>query len=116
MKNSIQLPDFYNSNRNDAQFMSIEEVIAGGSIKKVDSAEQEKVDTITPKEAYNLRLLNDEAFEIKVDPVYVEQQLADFRDKLSLLDAQNYDMERGIKEIGSILVRFENRKKLYHHI
>lgn len=115
-KKSIQLPDFYRPGGGNTDFISISEYVETGNIKKVNvDKEKEEVNSITPKEAYSLKLLNNESFEIKVDPAYVDQQLADFKDKLSLLDSQNYDMARGIKEIGSILVRFENRKKYFDH-
>lgn len=65
----------------------------------------------TPKEVYDLKLLHDATFKLNTNPEYVDKQLADFRDKLALVSSEEYDMRNGVKEISSIVVRLENRKK-----
>lgn len=66
---------------------------------------------ITPKGVHEMKLLHDESFMIKTDPVYIEKQLVEFKDKLGLIKAEEYDMRRGVDEIASIIIRLENRKK-----
>lgn len=80
-----------------------------------DGKKEEKKKGITPKEVYTLKLLNAPGFTINCDPKYVEQQISDFKDKLSLLSSEEYDMRKGIAEISSILMRFENRKQYTNH-
>jgi len=65
----------------------------------------------TPKEVYNLKLLNDDSFVLNVDEKYVDEQLTTFKEKLGMIKTQEFDMDRGTIEIGSIVSRFENRKK-----
>ena len=56
-------------------------------------------------------MLNDKSFKLKTDPEYVDGQLKSFKEKLSLIKSEEYDMGRGVKEIASIVSRMENRKK-----
>jgi hypothetical protein len=56
-------------------------------------------------------MLNDLSFKIKADPKYVDEQIEMFKEKLGMIKTQEFDMNRGTTEIGSILSRFENRKK-----
>lgn len=79
-----------------------------GSKKKPEPKIDEK---LTPKKVFELKLLNDEAFKINVDPTYIDKQITDFKEKLNLISAEEYDMRNGIKEISSIKTRMENRKK-----
>jgi hypothetical protein len=67
--------------------------------------------SVTPKKAYDLQMLNNKKFVLKTDAVYVDGQLADFKEKLGMLDATEYDMRNGIDEIASTIIRLENRKK-----
>lgn len=84
--------------------------------KKPKKAEKSEVKVATkvehtPKEVYQLKMLHDQHFVLKTDPIYIEGQLADFKDKLGLIKAEEYDMRRGVEEISSIITRLENRKK-----
>lgn len=74
-------------------------------------AEPPKKEEKTPKDIYKLRLLDDKAFKMKVDPEYVDEQIQMFKDKLAIITDGENDMRRGANEIGSILSRLENRKK-----
>ena len=65
----------------------------------------------TPKDVYKLELLNDKVFELKTNPEYVDKELLNFKDKLNLLKAEEYDMRNGVEEVTSIVMRLENRKK-----
>jgi hypothetical protein len=66
---------------------------------------------LTPKKVYSLEMLHDKAFKINMDPKHVDEQVAAFKEKLALIKTEEYDMRRGTEEIGSILLRMENRKK-----
>ncbi len=79
--------------------------------KSTPKSEIKEEDKLTPKGVFNLKLLNDESFVLKTDPTYVEEQLNTFKDKLSLIKSEEYDMARGTREIASIVSRMENRKK-----
>lgn len=79
--------------------------------KEIKEKEEPKKKEITPKGVFELKLLNDESFKLNTNPEYVEDQLATFKDKLSLIKAEEYDMARGTKEIASMISRMENRKK-----
>lgn len=115
------LPDFSKAGRNEwdglisfSTLNNVGEVI--GAVPKTEvKDEKPKEEPITPKGAFNLKLLNDETFELKTDPEYVESQLVDFKIKLELISSEEYDMRRGVEEIGSIVMRLENRKKYTEH-
>ncbi len=119
-KESKYLPDFYKSfnegfSLNDYEVISdISGKIAGIQKKnkkvKVTEKVEEKV-KLTPKGVYELKLLNDTAFVLNTNPEYVDKQISDFKDKLNLLKSEEYDMRRGVEEVISIVMRFENRKK-----
>lgn len=66
---------------------------------------------LTPKKVYSLEMLHDTAFKINMDPKHVDDQVVAFKEKLALIKTEEYDMQRGTEEIGSILLRMENRKK-----
>lgn len=66
---------------------------------------------LTPKKVYSLGMLHDKAFNVNMEPKYVDEQVASFKEKLALIKSEEYDMRNGTEEIGSILVRMENRKK-----
>jgi len=89
---------------------STNSVTATATTKKPKEEIKEE-DKLTPKGVYNLKLLNDETFVLKTDPAYVDEQLNTFKDKLSLIKSEEYDMARGTREIASIVSRMENRKK-----
>ena len=123
-KTSKYLPDFYKGFAQDdswiplsvASLASTEVVALENKIKKSMTGKKgekkvEKKREFTPKEVYNLQMLNDKSFVMKADPEYVEKQIAEFKDKLGLVSSEEYDMRRGVEEISSVLVRLENRKK-----
>lgn len=84
-------------------------VAVGPTDKAKEAAPEEKKPT--PKEVYELKTIHDGEFKLNVDPEYVDAQLADFRDKLTLVSSEEYDMRRGVTELTSIVLRLENRKK-----
>lgn len=114
MQESKFLPDFYKGFEGSnpisiASFTSATmEVLPPGSKKET---ENQNVKRSTPKEIHELKLLHDRTFKLRVDEGYVDGQLSTFKDKLALIKSEEYDMARGVKEIGSIVVRLENRKK-----
>lgn len=77
-------------------------------IKKIDDSGEKKV---TPKDVYELKMLHDTAFKIKTDPEYIDNQVEDFKERLNMLNTEDYDMRSGLKEVASIVGRLENRKK-----
>ncbi len=103
-----------------SSFIAISEVVATSNPELIDlnkkvekTQEPKKIQSRqhTPKEVYQLKMLHDQAFILKTDPAYVDQQLIDFKDKLGLIKSEEYDMRRGVEEISSIIQRLENRKK-----
>lgn len=78
-------------------------------------AEKKEAKKLTPKKVYSLQMLYDKEFTVNMDPKYVDEQIKQFKDKLSLIKAEEYDMRRGTEEIASVLVRMENRKKYAKH-
>ncbi len=79
----------------------------GEKPKPVEKPKEE----LTPKGIYKLKMLNDEGFKMKTDPVYLDEQIDTFKEKLGMIKKTDWDMNRGTTEIASILKRFENRKK-----
>lgn len=78
--------------------------------KKVEKKPEPKIE-LTPKGIHELKLLNDDAFKIKTDPTYIDEQLESFKEKLSMIKMKDFDMNNGTVEIASIISRLENRKK-----
>lgn len=76
---------------------------------KKTSSKKEKAG-ITPKRVYDMQMLHDKGFKVNMDPKYVDGQIADFKAKLGLMKNPKYD-HMAQSEIGSILIRMENRKK-----
>jgi len=74
---------------------------------KVKPKEREK---LTPKRVYELQMLHDKAFKVNMDVAYIDKQIAEFKEKLDVMKDPKYN-HRGSDEIGSILLRLENRKK-----
>lgn len=66
---------------------------------------------LTPKGVYEGKFLNDDTFKLNTNEKYVDEQLADFKEKLALIKSEEYDMANGVDEISSIIQRLENRKK-----
>lgn len=111
-KESKYLPDFMESNNEDSIFSSVITLQEVGGEKKTKKPKAEKPKpSRTPKDVYNLKMLHDKAFKLNTDPAYVDKQIADFKAKLDLISKEEYDMRRGVKEISSIVLRMENRKK-----
>lgn len=118
---SKYLPDFYSGWNSDAtsifaNYVSVESITGISSTKTKKKLAKKKVDRpisvrFTPKGVYEMKMLNDENFKLNTDPEYVEKQLGDFKDKLTLIKSEEYDMRHGLDEISSIVVRLENRKK-----
>lgn len=82
---------------------------------KAEAAKEETPPPPSPKEIFHLRTLNDEGYKIKTDDAYVDSQIQSFEDKLRLVSSEEYDMRRGVQEIGSILTRLKNRKLYAEH-
>lgn len=115
---SKYLIDFYQftNSQNDSPFSDYVITSVGTGSVAVPIAKQKEPKTeadtkITPKGVYQAKLLNDETFELKTDPAYIDEQLADFKDKLGMVKSEEYDMRRGTDELTSIVMRLENRKK-----
>ena len=87
---------------------AVTRVTKGKKTKTVIKQEPVKV---TPKGVYNLKMLNDASFRLNTDPKYIDEQIVDFKEKLSLIKSEEYDMSRGTNDIASIVMRLENRKK-----
>lgn len=80
-------------------------------IKGKKASKPKKEIKLTPKGVFHLKLLNDEKFTVKTDSKYVDEQIEQIKDKLSMIKTVEYDMNYGTTELGSILARLENRKK-----
>jgi hypothetical protein len=118
VKESAYLPDFQSLNGN--AYFSDDDIISITTIQdfkkpKKKTVAKEKVAGPTPKGVYDLKLLHDQSFKLNTNEAYVEGQLSDFKDKLALIKAEEYDMRRGTEEIASIVMRLENRKKYSTH-
>lgn len=119
-KESKYLPDFYTAGGNSGNPLSDYVVIEsseGGAVavpsdklKRVPKGKKVEY-TITPKGVYEMKMLHDEAFELHVEPEYVDKQLSGFKDKLGLIKSEEYDMRKGVEELQSVVMRLENRKK-----
>lgn len=115
------LPDFYQEGDASEPYIRIEELsekidYTHEKINKLTKKKKEKgvkksEPEPTPKDVYQLKLLNDETFELKTEPEYVDEQIKTFVDKLSIIKSEEWDVRNGVEEISSILKRFENRKK-----
>lgn len=120
------LPDFHTNSSHSQSFgdvisiadWSVTNVTAGSAV--VDTNTRNKTDKPAPKKAeksrptpkrlYQLKALNDNGFELKTDPIHVDEQIENFKTKLALYKDKSSDY-RGANEISSILIRLENRKK-----
>lgn len=86
-------------------------VISNAGVEKIETQDdKKKKNNLTPKRVYDLKMLHDRSFQINMDPEYVDGQIVDFKEKLSLMNDPGYN-HKGFDEIGSILLRMENRKK-----
>lgn len=112
------LIDFYKDTGGNlpSQSWAIAEVVSitgvSNTATKLNKLEPPKNKTeLTPKGIYQLQMLNDKSFKMKTDPDYINTQLETFKEKLGMIKGQEFDMNRGTTEIGSMVSRFENRKK-----
>lgn len=117
-KVSKYLPDFYKDNsvtslRDAVEITAINGIpVSTKTDKKPSKTEDKKVsERLSPKKIYELKMLNDESFKLNVNEKFINEQIEDFKDKLSLLKAEEYDMRNGVNEVSSVLIRMENRKK-----
>ena len=115
LKESKFLPDFKKvGGANDWQgatlaFVNDMNTVANSDVKALPVQKIEK-EHLTPKKVYVLKMLHQEGFTINMESEYVDKQVADFKEKLCLMNDPQYN-HRGYEEIGSILLRMENRKK-----
>lgn len=114
-KESKYLPDFFgsmNPNSEFSDYVIMPSDSTGGAVAvPVKKDKKENKVKLTPKGVFEMKLLNDKTFSLNTDSEYVDSQIADFKDKLSLIKSEEYDMRRGVEEISSVLLRLENRKK-----
>jgi hypothetical protein len=115
-KESKFLPDFYINGQNFesslANYVVVETTPGSAVAVPIQDKKAEEVNIhLTPKGVFELKLLHDETFKLNTNPEYVDQQITDFKDKLALIKAEEFDMTRGVQEISSVLIRLENRKK-----
>lgn len=85
--------------------------MTGETVKKSDISKDADKKIYTPKEVNELKMLHDKSFKLNTDPKYVDEQLENFKDKLTFIKSEEYDMRRGTNEIASIVQRLENRNK-----
>lgn len=124
IRDSKYLPDFYRNIANSGGNMWISEAVSimgstdasdqpviDKGVKKKANKEKKEVKKLTPKDVYELKMLNNESFKINTNEDYVNKQVEEFKDKLNLLKSEEYDMQRGTEQIASVLTRMENRKK-----
>lgn len=121
VKESKYLPDFYEWNRAESENPMSDYIVIpdnnGGAVAmpkgKIPTKTKDNKMTIklTPKGVYELKMLNDGEYHLNTNAEYVDQQLADFKDKLGMVKSEEYDMRRGSQELASIVLRLENRKK-----
>lgn len=120
LQESKVLPDFFSrfGSSNELAFSSLDEITEDLELKALNPKGKKKKATKkkekkkhTPKEVYELKLLRDESFKINMGEKYVDEQIEEFKEKLSLINDAEYDMNNGVKEVSSILIRMENRKK-----
>ncbi|MDD2731429.1 MAG: hypothetical protein PHW33_04900 [Candidatus Portnoybacteria bacterium] len=129
LKKSKFLPDFHFSSGHPIQFSSdviqipdtwstnpANQGLSSTSIIEKSTEQTKKKQTkITPKKIYEMKMLNDNTLKINTDHEYINIQIKQFKDKLSLIKLSEYDFTRGITEISSIILRLQNRKKYFQH-
>lgn len=116
-KESKYLPDFLTAHNDNSlsNWVTIQNSVTGAMIAgpAADTKKEapKPVEKKTPKDVYDLKMLHDKSFKLNMDPKYIDETLASFKDKLNLIKTEEYDMRRGVDEISSIIIRMENRKK-----
>jgi len=113
LKESKYLPDFYTDTYGDLPYIELTAINGMTVRKKVTKKPKPKTKKkiLTPRGVYDLKMLNDKSITINADAKYVDEQLRDFTDKLSMISSEEFDMRNGVEEISSIVLRLENRKK-----
>lgn len=118
LKKLPHLPDFYvegtSTQFNSGDFLTAYTNVDIDNIKKEAAKKKAKgkeAIELTPKEIFEMKMLNDKSVKIITDKNYIKEQLKSFKDKLDIVASSNHDMANGVKEIGSIIIRLENRKK-----
>jgi len=118
MKKEEYLPDFYEGmgeNPDFERFVVMEDTTAPGRGVAVPIKKKKKEKglgyKITPKGVYEFKYLDKEGFEVNTNKKFIDEQIEQFKDKLNLINVKEFDMARGVREISSILIRLENRKK-----
>lgn len=116
IRESKYLPDFKkiisgNMFENSVQDFVFTQDTNGGTVAIPQQKKKTPKKKLTPKDVFDLKLLNDESFSINTNDKYVDEQIVNFKNKLKLIKSEEYDMQRGVEEIGSVLIRMENRKK-----
>jgi len=107
------LPDFQKKNGNFGEISNYvtEDYGTTRAVKKEKGKKKGLDIKLTPKGVYEMKLLNDETFELNTNEEYVDDQIIDFKDKLEFIKSEEYHMRNGVEEITSVLIRLENRKK-----
>jgi hypothetical protein len=108
------LPDFKTLGGNQdpwatQSIMEVPTAYTTTAVKEPQKKEKEK-EKLSPKRVYELQMLHDKAFKVNMDTAYIDKQIADFKEKLDVMKDPKYN-HRGSDEIGSLLIRLENRKK-----
>ena len=116
VKESKYLPDFYNDTGENTltDYVLVPSSSNGGMVavpkgKKKSKVPPKEEKKLSPKNVYDLKMLNDPSFKLNADPKYVDEQIASFKEKLTLIKSEEYDMRRGTVEISSMVIRMENR-------
>lgn len=111
------MPDFHRNREfalddNTIYAMRADEVISTAAKLKNTKKKEKKPDLqLTPKAVYQLEMLNEKAFKIKMEPTYIDTQVKDFKRRLGMMSKARSDMSNGEIEIASILMRLENRRQ-----
>lgn len=118
LKESLYLPDFYI--KNSFYIPEIELMLGNGDAplkKNTNNSKNNRTPSkeYTPKEVYEMKMLNDNSFKMNTDSAYINLKIKSFEEKLKLLKSSERDMENGVREVSSVLIRFENRKKYSKH-
>jgi hypothetical protein len=88
---------------------------SGSTAAKKKKAEEPKKD-ITPKELYNLDTLQDELFQLKVDPKYILKEQKLLEKKIKLMMGDSGGNRYGRIELQSMIERLGNRLKIEDYL
>jgi len=122
LKKSKFLVDFYQSSGSNIQsntYFTISESITStvaskidvNQLQKEDVEKGEKKETKTPKDVYTLKTLNDGNFILNTNTDFVNSQLDILKTKMTFVKDKEFDMNHAVNEMGSMIMRLENRKK-----